>query len=134
MTVNQMAKVLHNESNGLSGGKPGELERGKKAEANAILNNAQRTQPNKMAPATGTPTSQDLTIMQQVFYDRATGVPDPVEGRTYFGNSAENLTSRPAGNGLPGKAGRQTVHDKFGPFDWGTNAPQFIYIYNDPGQ
>jgi hypothetical protein len=128
MTVNQMAKVLHNESNGLTGGQPGQLEKGKTAEANAILNNAQQTKPNQMAPATGTPTSQDLKIMEQVYYDRATGVPDPVAGRTYFGNSAQELTSRPVGSG------RQTVYSHFGPFDWGSNAPQYIYIYNNPGK
>jgi hypothetical protein len=134
MTVRQLANVLHNESNGLSGGKPGELETGKTAEANAILNNAQRKRPNQMAPPTGSPTSQDVNIMEQVVYDRGTGVPDPVAGRTFFGNSAEDLHSRPAGNGLPGMAGRQTVFGQFGPFTWGSNAPQYIYIYNDPGR
>jgi hypothetical protein len=64
--------------------------------------------------------------MEQTFYNRATGGDDPVEGRTFFGNSAQDLSSRPIGNS------RQTVYDQYGPFTWGSNAPQYIYIYNDP--
>jgi len=133
-TVGGLAKTLHNESNGLTGGKPGELVAGKSAEANAIINNAELPRPNVMAPSTGTASPQDRAIMEEAFYNRATGGDDPVEGRTYFGNSAQDLGSRPAGNNLPGAAGRQSVYDSFGPFTWGNNAPQFIYIYNDPGK
>jgi len=49
-----------------------------------------------------------------------------IGNRTYFGNSAENLKSRPVGKG------RQTVFAQFGPFDHGKGAKQYIYIYNDP--
>ncbi len=127
-TVGQLAKTLHNESKGLTGGKPGELAKGKTAEANAILNNAEKAKPNAMAPSTGTAPAEDKQIMEEAVYNRATGGDDPVEGRTYFGNSAQDLGSRPIGNA------RQSVYDSFGTFTWGNNAPQYIYIYNDPGK
>jgi RHS repeat-associated protein len=127
-TVGQLAQTLHNESKGLTGGKPGELAKGKTAEANAILNNAEKAKPNAMAPSTGTAPAGDKQIMEEAVYNRATGGDDPVEGRTYFGNSAQDLGSRPVGNG------RQSVYDSFGTFTWGNNAPQYIYIYNDPGK
>jgi len=125
-TVGGLAKTLHNESNGLSGGAPGALVKGKTAEANAIFNNAELPKPHMMAPSTGSASPQDKEIMEQTFYNRATGGDDPVEGRTFFGNSAQDLSSRPIGNS------RQTVYDQYGPFTWGSNAPQYIYIYNDP--
>jgi RHS repeat-associated protein len=133
LTVAQAAQVLSNESRGLTGGKPGELAEGKTAEASAIINNASLSHPHKMAPATGTATTEDRETMREVYFSRATGGNDPAGGRTYFGNSQYLLTDRDAGNGLPGAAGRQTVYLHFGPFDWGSNAPQYIYIYNDPG-
>jgi hypothetical protein len=126
-TVAGLAKTLHNESNGLTGGKPGELVKGKTAEANAIINNAGSRIPHQMASsAAGVPLPEDQDIMRGAYYDRLMGGSDPVQGRTYFGNSAENLSSRPIGNS------RQTVYSQYGPYTWGKNAPQYIYLYNDP--
>ena len=72
-TVGQLAKTLHNESKGLTGGKPGELAKGKTAEANAIINNAEKAKPNAMAPSTGTAPAEDKQIMEEAVYNRATG-------------------------------------------------------------
>jgi hypothetical protein len=44
----------------------------------------------------------------------------------FFGNSPEQLQSRPIGNS------RQTVYEQFGPFEY-KGQGKFIYIYNDPG-
>jgi len=132
-TVGQLARVLTNETNGLTGGTPGDLAKAKVALANTLINNASLAQPNKTAPPTGNSTPVDLAIMRLAYYSRASGGSDPMQGRTYFGTSAEVLNSRPAGNGLKGPAGRQTVYQSFGPFDWGHHPQQYIYIYNDPG-
>jgi hypothetical protein len=80
-----------------------------------------------MALPNVTATAEDTQIMEENYFNRGSGGDDPVEGRTYFGNSAEDLNSRPIGNS------RQTVYDSAGPFDWGSHAAQYIYIYNDPG-
>jgi RHS repeat-associated protein len=137
-TVGQLSNVLTNESRDLNfvgPSQPGQdpLAQAKYAEANAILNNAMKAHPNDMAPATISRTAanssghqQDQQIMRQAFYDRMTGMPDTLGGRTYFGNSQQELHSRPIGNS------RQTVFEAFGPFFFKNHQPQFIYIYNDP--
>ena len=126
-TVASLAKTLTHEHRGLSGGKPGELQRGITEEAHAIYNSASLKHPNPMALPNVTATAEDKQIMEETYFNRGSGGDDPVEGRTYFGNSAEDLNSRPIGDS------RQTVYDSAGPFDWGSHAPQYIYIYNDPG-
>lgn len=138
-SVGSLAKVLTNEVGSLStlkGSDSSELEKGKTALANALINNAERAHPNKVAPATGTASGQDEKIMEKAYTNRANGVADPVQGRTYYGTSHyPDLISRSAGNGLPGAAGRETVFARFGPFhDSQTpHTPTYIYIYNDPG-
>ncbi len=137
-TVGSLAKTLSNEDRSLStpkGGDPSELEKGKTALANAIINNAELDHPAKVAPATGTATSQDAQIMRDASTNRANGGADPVQGRTQYGTSHHaNLHDRSANNHLKGKAGRETVHQKFGPFkDSTSRRPTYIYIYNDPG-
>lgn len=137
-TVGSLEKTMSNEDRSLStpkGGDPSELAKGKEALANAIINNAERDQPNQVAPATGTATSQDAQIMRDAYTSRANGGADPVQGRTYYGTSHyANLHSRSASNNLKGKAGRETVYKKFGPFkDSTSRRPTYIYIYNDPG-
>jgi len=119
-TVGELSNVLTNESRDLSGGKPGVLDEAKRHEANAILDNARLRHPNSMASRTlssGAAHSQgrdqDMRIMRQVYYDRMTGEDDPVEGRTFFGNSAQDLGSRPIGDS------RQSVYDAWGPFKHG---------------
>jgi hypothetical protein len=116
-------------------GDPQELEDAKTALANAIINNAELDHPAKVAPATGTASTQDSQIMRDAYTNRANGGADPVEGRTQYGTSHHaNLQSRSANNGLKGKAGRETVYEKFGPFkDSTSKRPTYIYIYNDPG-
>jgi hypothetical protein len=140
-TVAQLANVLTNESRDLTfvgpptpdGHTP--LTDAKTVQAHSIINNASQTRVNAMAvprvtaEVSNSPAyQQNLQIMRQAYYDQMTGQPDPAEGRTYFGNSAENLHSRPIGNS------RQSVFKQFGPFRWGSNPPQYIYIYNDPGK
>ena len=137
-TEGSLAKVLTNEDGSLStpkGGDPQQLVDGKTALANAIYNNANLAHPEKVAPATGTPSAQDSQIMQGVVMSRTNGGADPVQGRVYYGTShTPDLTSRSAGNGLKGAAGRETVFAKFGPFkDSISSRPTYIYIYNNPG-
>jgi RHS repeat-associated protein len=137
-TVGSLERTMSNEDRSLStpkGGDPGELEKGLEALANAIINNAELDHPAKVAPATGTATSQDAQIMRDAYTNRANGGADPVQGRTQYGTSHHaNLHSRSASNGLKGKAGRETVYEKFGPFkDSTSRQPTYIYIYNDPG-
>lgn len=125
---------MSNEDRSLSGGKPGQLVDGKTALANAIINGAKLSHPPKVAPATGTPTSQDAQIMQDAYTNRANGGADPVQGRVFYGTSHDaNLTSRPA---CIGCKARETVFAKFGPFNdsVGKGQQTYIYIYNNPGQ
>jgi len=119
----------------LSGGAPGELDKGKNALANTIVNNALLQHPAKVAQATGTPTKQDAQIMRAAFENRLNGGADPVNGRTYYGTTHNpNVKYRSAGNHLPGAAGRETMYMKFGPFkDSYSGRPTWIVIYNDPG-
>jgi hypothetical protein len=137
-TVGSLEKTMSNEDRSLStpkGGDPNELAKGKDALANAIINNAELDHPAKVAPATGTATGQDAQVMRDAYTNRANGGADPVQGRTQYGTSHHaNLHSRSASNGLNGKAGREKVFEKFGPFKDSTSRQStYIYIYNDPG-
>ena len=138
-TEGSLAKVLANEDGSLSTpkkGDPQELVDGKTDLANAIYNNANLAHPEKVAPDTGTASAQDSQIMQGVVTSRTNGGADPVQGRHYYGTSHHaNLKSRSALNGLKGKAGRETVFGRFGPFhdSMTPHTPTYIYIYNDPG-
>jgi hypothetical protein len=116
-------------------GNPDVLVDAKDALANAIINNAELDRPAKVAPATGTATTQDSQIMRDAATNRANGGADPVEGRTQYGTTHNpNLQSRSASNHLKGEAGRETVYEKFGPFkDSTSRRPTWIVIYNDPG-
>jgi RHS repeat-associated protein len=134
-TVGNLAKTMTNEDGSLSGGAPGSLEKGKTALANAIINNAKLKHPAKVAPDTGTPSTQDAQIMGDAYTNRSNGGADPVQGRTQYGTSHYgDLTDRSASNGLKGAAGRETVFAQFGPFKDSTSRQQtYIYIYDDPG-
>ena len=138
-TSDALAKTMTNEVGSLSTPKKGDpdvLVDAKTALANALINNANLDNPAKVAPATGTASTQDAQIMKDAVANRAKGGADPVEGRTQFGTTHNpNIKSRSAGNHLKGAAGRETVYEKFGPFkDSTSRRPTFIVIYNDPGQ
>jgi len=114
------------------GGDPTELEKGKTALANAIINGAESKHPPLVATPTVPASSQDAQIMRDAYTNRANGGADPVNGRTFYGTShtpPDRLLSRPIGNG------RQTVYEHFGPFNdsIGGGRQTYIYIYNDPG-
>ena len=134
-SVGALEKTMSNEDRSLSGGAPGQLEKGKNAMANAIINNALLQHPAKVAPATGTPTKQDARIMRAAFQNRPNGGSDPVNGRTQYGTTHNpNVRYRSAMNHLKGAAGRETMYMKFGPFkDSVSGLPTWIVIYNDPG-
>jgi RHS repeat-associated protein len=137
-TVGALEKTMSNEDRSLSTPKKGDpdvLVDGKTALANAIINNAELDRPAKVAPATGTATTQDSQIMRDAATNRANGGADPVEGRTQYGTTHNpNIQSRSASNHLKGEAGRETVYEKFGPFrDSTSRRPTWIVIYNDPG-
>lgn len=129
-TVGELANVLTNESRDLSFAGPSvsifdnDLDRAKYVQAHAILNNAMLTKSNAMAnrtvskaAATSPGHARDIAIMRQAYFDRMSQGADPAQGRTYFGNSAELLRSRPIGNA------RQTTFAQFGPFRLGSNTP-----------
>ena len=138
-TLRELANVLTNESRDLSFIGPSvslfdnDLDQAKYVQAHAIINNALRTLPNKMANRTVTEAAaasrgheRDIAIMRQAYFDRMTRGADPAQGRTYFGNSADLiLKSSPIGNS------RHTVFARFGPFALGSQKPRYIYIYND---
>ena len=133
-TVGSLSKVLTNEIGSLGtpkGGDPKQLQNGANAIANALINNANRKRPNKVAPDTGTASSPLSQIMQDAYTNRANGGADPVGGRTFYGTShipPSRLHSRPIGRG------RQSVYESFGPFnDSWSHQTTWIYIYNDPG-
>jgi hypothetical protein len=133
-TTGALSKVLTNEIGSLStpkGGDASQLQDGPDALANALINNANKTKPNAVAPDTGTASPTLAKAMQDAVTNRANGAADPVEGRTFYGTShtpPDQLHSRPIGNG------RQTVYESFGPFkDSTSRQPTYIYIYNDPG-
>lgn len=61
---------MSNEDRGLStpkGGDRNELAKGKDALANAIIHNAELDHPAKVAPATGTATSQEAQTMRDAY-------------------------------------------------------------------
>ena len=134
-TVGSLARTMTNEDGSLSGGAPGELEKGKTALANAIINNAGLAVPAPVAPDTGTASDQDTEIMDDAYTNRVNGGADPVQGRSQYGTTQNpNVKYRDANNKMHGVAGQETVYAKFGPF---TNSisprPTWIVIYNDPG-
>ena len=136
-TVGDLAMTMSNETRGLSGGKPGELDQAKTDLANALYNNAKSSDPQKVAPVSGTAAPADAQTMRTVFTSRSSGGADPVAGRRNFGTSSQELKCRPAGNRLPGAAGRETVFAKFGPFSdtshKGAVRQTYFYIFNAPG-
>jgi RHS repeat-associated protein len=137
-TSDALAKTMTNEVGSLSTPKKGDpdvLGDAKDALANTLINNANLDNPAKVAPATGTASTQDAQIMKDAVANRAKGGDDPVEGRTQFGTTHNpNVRSRSAGNHLKGAAGRETVYEKFGPFkDSTSRRPTWIVIYNNPG-
>ena len=138
-TSDALAKTMTNEVGSLSTpkkGNPDVLVDAKDALSNALINNANLDNPAKVAPATGTASTQDAQIMKDAVANRAKGGADPVEGRTQFGTTHNShIQSRSAGNHLKGAAGRETVYEKFGPFrDSVSRRPTWIVIYNNPGQ
>jgi hypothetical protein len=138
-TTGALEKTMTNEVGSLSTpkkGNPDVLAGAKDALANALINNANLDSPAKVAPATGTASTQDAQIMRDAVTNRANGGADPVEGRTQFGTTHNpNIKSRSAMNHLKGAAGRETVYEKFGPFrDSVSRRPTWIVIYNDPWQ
>jgi RHS repeat-associated protein len=138
-TTGALEKTMTNEVGSLSTpkkGNPDVLADAKDALANTLINNANLDRPAKVAPATGTASTQDAQIMKNAVTNRANGGADPVEGRTQFGTTHNpNIKSRNAMNHLKGAAGRETVYEKFGPFrDSVSRRPTWIVIYNDPGQ
>ncbi|MGB7283740.1 MAG: RHS repeat-associated core domain-containing protein [Candidatus Acidiferrum sp.] len=138
-TVGALEKTMTNEVGSLSTPKKGDpdvLVDAKDALANTLINNANLDNPAKVAPATGTASTQDAQIMRDAATNRANGGADPVEGRTQFGTTHNShIQSRSAGNHLKGAAGRETVYEKFGPFrDSVSRRPTWIVIYNNPGQ
>ncbi len=137
-TVGALEKTMTNEVGSLSTpkkGNPDVLGDAKDALANTLINNANLDNPAKVAPATGTASTQDAQIMRDAATNRANGGADPVEGRTQFGTTHNpSIQSRSAMNHLKGAAGRETVYEKFGPFrDSVSRRPTWIVIYNDPG-
>jgi len=138
-TVGALEKTMTNEVGSLSTpkkGNPDVLSDAKDALANTLINNANLDNPAKVAPATGTASTQDQQIMRDAATNRANGGADPVEGRTQFGTTHNaHIQSRSAMNHLKGAAGRETVYEKFGPFrDSVSRRPTWVVIYNDPGQ
>ena len=138
-TVGALEKTMTNEVGSLSTpkkGNPDVLVDAKDALANTLINNANLDNPAKVAPATGTASTQDQQIMRDAATNRANGGADPVEGRTQFGTTHNpHIQSRSAMNHLKGAAGRETVYEKFGPFrDSVSRRPTWVVIYNNPGQ
>ncbi len=134
-TVGSLEKTMTHEDGSLStpkGGDPTELEKGKTALANAIINGAEAPHPPLVATPTVPASGQDAQIMRDAYTNRANGGADPVNGRTFYGTShtpPDRLHSRPIGNG------RQSVYAHFGPFhdSIGRGRDTYIYIYNAPG-
>lgn len=132
-TLGEAANILTNETNGLSGGPPGELARAKAALAHTIHNGLRQPKPPQVAPFTlskeagsSIGRNDDVDVMQQVHLAKETGKADPVKGATYFGTSPSLITSRRIGSG------RQDVLQRFGPFDHGSGPKQYVYIYGKP--
>src|SRR5580698_8316074 len=90
-TTGALSKVLTNEIGSLStpksGGAPNQLQDGADALANALINNANKSRPNQVAPDTGTASPDLAQAMQDAVTNRANGGADPVEGRTFYGTN-----------------------------------------------
>jgi HK97 family phage portal protein len=132
-TVREASNILTNETNGLSGGPPGELARAKIALAHAIHNGLVQQKPPRVAPTTisaeadaSIGRADDKQIMRSVFTGKLVGTSDPTNGAIYYGTSKDVLTSRRIGSG------RQDVLQRFGPFDHGSGSKQYVYIYGKP--
>jgi hypothetical protein len=133
VTVAQASNILTNETNGLSGGKAGDLAAAKMSIANAIYNGQTLSRPPDVAPDTlskeaadSLGRTDDQDIMRHVYMSRSQNGVDPTKGAIYYGTSSSVLTSRSIGNG------RQNVIQSFGPFDHGGGAQQYVYIYGAP--
>jgi len=133
ITVAQASNILTNETNGLSGGLPGDLANAKIALANVIVNGQLSSRPPTLAPDTlstqaalSSGREDDQNIMRQVYASRSSKQTDPVNGALYYGTSSDIINSRPIGSG------RQNVVQSFGPFDHGRGAQQYVYIYGPP--
>lgn len=138
-TEGDLAKTMTHEDGSLSTPKKGDpdvLSDGKEALANTLINNAELEKPAQVATPDRPASAQDAQVMKDAVANRAKGGADPVEGRTQFGTTHNpNVQWRDAGNGLKGAAGRETVYEKFGPFNDSTSSRQtWIVIYNNPGQ
>ena len=132
-TVGEAINILTNETNGLSGGPPGELARAKVALAHVIHNGLVQEKPPQVAPVSISAEADssigrldDKRIMRTVFTGKLTGANDPTNGAIYYGTSKDVLTSRRIGSG------RQDVLQRFGPFDHGSGPKQYVYIYGKP--
>ncbi len=131
--LGEAANILTNETNGLSGGPPGELARAKMALAHTIQNGLRQPKPPQVAPFTlseqagsSIGRNDDIDVMQQVHVAKEGGRVDPVNGAVYFGTSPSLITNRRIGSG------RQDVLQRFGPFDHGSGPKQYVYIYGKP--
>jgi HK97 family phage portal protein len=132
-TVHEASNILTNETNGLAGGPPGELERAKLAVAHTIHNGLLHSKPPQVAPHVLSKEAEssigridDQQIARKVFVAKMIGRPDPVNGAIFYGTSPSLITSRKIGSG------RQDVLQRFGPFDHGAGPKQYIYIYGKP--
>ena len=101
ITVGQASNILTNETNGLSGGRPGELASAKTALANVIVNGQLAARPPDVAPstlshqaATSSGREDDQIIMRQVYNARLKNMPDPVNGSFYYGTSTSVMSFR----------------------------------------
>lgn len=132
-TVREASNILTNETNGLSGGPPGELARAKTALAHAIHNGLVQEKPPQVAPTTisaeadaSIGRADDKRIMRIVYTGKLVATSDPTNGAIYYGTSKDVLTSRRIGSG------KQDVLLRFGPFDHGSGPKQYVYIYGEP--
>ena len=132
-TVAEATNILTNETNGLSGGLAGELEKAKIAVANAIQNGLESKSPPMVAPTTlsieaasSRGRRDDELIFARVHASRMAGHDDPVAGANFYGTSSSLINSRRIGTG------RQDVLQRFGPFDHGHGPRQYVYIYGKP--
>ncbi len=133
ITVEQASNILTNETNGLSGGPKGDLEKAKAAIAHIIINGQISSRPPDVAPtslsiqaAASEGRVEDQRIMRQTYMTRAARKPDPTNGALFYGTSQSIIKSRPIGNG------RQNVLQSYGPFDHGRRNSQYVYIYGPP--
>jgi len=137
LTVNQVANVVSNEQLGVKPGRAGaaELDKGKAAEANAVMNadtnlgdkrsKLAGTAPSDESHAPAAQTAHDREVVEQAYFDRQVYGTDTAGGREYIGNSSSAIDSRPIGSG------RQTTYESIGPFD-APSGKGTILIYNNP--